>query len=109
MLLIVSRHIKVKTQLISAVVHMDEKTPHMYLCFIPITEDGRFSAKDIVGYKKKLTWRQDEFWKYVVKKYPVLERGESAPKTERDHIPPRLFKGMVHLNKQRKKLYLSAV
>ena len=30
--------------IISAVVHMDEKTPHMHLCFVPLTEDGRLSA-----------------------------------------------------------------
>ncbi len=90
--------------IISAVVHMDEKTPHMHLCFIPITEDGRLSAKDIVGNKKKLTLWQDEFWKHMVKKYPALERGESASKTGRDHIPPRLFKEMTHLNKYRERL-----
>ena len=90
--------------IISAVVHMDEKTPHMHLCFIPITEDGRLSAKDIVGNKKKLTWWQDEFWKHMVKKYTDLERGESASKTGREHIPPRLFKEMKHLNKYRTKL-----
>ena len=33
--------------IISAVVHMDEKTPHMHLCFVPLTEDGRLSAKEI--------------------------------------------------------------
>lgn len=90
--------------IISAVVHMDEKTPHMHLCFIPITEDGRLSAKDIVGNKKKLTWWQDEFWEHMVKKYPDLERGESASKTGREHIPPRIFKEMKHLNKYRAKL-----
>ncbi|MCD8181389.1 MAG: plasmid recombination protein [Firmicutes bacterium] len=90
--------------IISAVVHMDEKTPHMHLCFVPITEDGRLSAKDIVGNKKKLTWWQDEFWKHMVKKYPTLERGESASITGRDHIPPRVFKEMTHLNKYREKL-----
>ena len=31
--------------IISAVVHMDEKTPHMHLCFVPLTADGRLSAK----------------------------------------------------------------
>ena len=40
----------------------------------------------------------------MVKKYPELERGESVSKTGRDHIPPRLFKEMAHLNKQREKL-----
>jgi hypothetical protein len=90
--------------IISAVVHMDEKTPHMHLCFVPLTEDGRLSAKDIVGNRKKLTWWQDEFWKHMVKKYPELERGESASETGREHIPPRLYKEAVHLNSLRDKI-----
>lgn len=87
--------------IISAVVHMDEKTPHMHLSFVPLTNDGRLSAKEIIGNKKKLTWWQDEFWKHMVKKYPDLERGESASQTGREHIPPRLFKQAVHINRQR--------
>ena len=93
-----------KETIISAVVHMDEKTPHMHLCFVPLTEDGRLSAKDIMGNKKKLTWWQDEFWKHMVKKFPDLERGESASLTGRDHIPPRVFKEMTRLTKQKEKL-----
>ena len=87
--------------IISAMVHMDEKTPHMHLCFVPLTEDKRLSAKEIVGNKKKLTWWQDEFWKHMVGKYPDLERGESASETGRTHIPPRLFKEAVHLNRMK--------
>ena len=87
--------------IISAVVHMDEKTPHMHLCFVPLTADGRLSAKDIIGNKKKLTQWQDDFWKHMVKKYPDFERGESASETGRTHIPPRLFKEAVRLNRQK--------
>ena len=90
-----------KSTIISAVVHMDEKTPHMHLSFVPLTSDKRLSAKDIVGNKKKLTWWQDIFWKHMVRKYPDLERGESASETGRTHIPPRLFKEAAHLNRQR--------
>ena len=90
--------------IISAVVHMDEKTAHMHLSFVPLTPDGRLSAKEIVGNKKKLTWWQDKFWEHMVKKYPDLERGESASQTARDHIPPRIFKEMTHLTQQRQKL-----
>ena len=93
-----------KDTIISAVVHMDEKTPHMHLCFVPLTEDKRLSAKEIVGNKKKLTWWQDEFWKHMVKKYPDLERGESASETGRTHIPPRLFKEAVHLNRMKEQI-----
>ena len=89
---------------VSAVVHMDEKTPHMHLCFVPITEDGRLSAKDIVGNKKKLTQWQDEYWSYMVKKYPDLERGESASETGRTHIPPRIFKQATKMHRLEQKL-----
>ena len=93
-----------KETIISAVVHMDEKTPHMHLCFVPLTADGRLSAKEIVGNKKKLTQWQDRFWEHMVKKYPDLERGESASETGRDHIPPRLFKEAVHLNRMKEQI-----
>ena len=90
--------------IISAVVHMDEKTPHMHLSFVPLTADGRLCAKEIVGNKKKLTQWQDRFWEHMVKKYPDLERGESASETGRDHIPPRVFKQMARLTKQAERL-----
>ena len=90
--------------IISAVVHMDEKTPHMHLCFVPLTEDGRLSAKEIVGNKKKLTQWQDKFWEHMVKNYPDLERGESAGETGRDHIPPRVFKEAVYLNQMKEQI-----
>ena len=93
-----------KETIISAVIHMDEKTPHMHLSFVPLTEDGRLCAKDIVGDRKHLTWWQDEYWKHMVKKYPDLERGRSSSETGRDHIPPRIFKEMTLLTKQRRKL-----
>ena len=96
----IQQHQDPKT-ILSAVVHMDEKKPHMHLCFVPLTEDKRLSAKEIVGNKKKLTWWQDEFWKHMVGKYPDLERGESASETGRTHIPPRLFKEAVHLNRMK--------
>ena len=89
---------------VSAVVHVDEKTPHMHLCFVPITADGRLSAKETVGNKKKLTQWQDEYWKHMVKKYPDFERGESASITGRTHIPPRIYKQATKLNRLEKKL-----
>ena len=89
---------------LSAVVHMEEKTPHMHLSFVPLTADGRLSAKEIVGNRQKLTQWQDAFWEHMVQKYPDLERGESASKTGRTHIPPRIFKQATHLNRQLDKI-----
>ena len=90
--------------IVSAVVHMDEKTPHMHLSFVPLTADGRLCAKEIIGNKKKLTQWQDAFWEHMVRKFPDLERGMSASQTGRAHIPPRVFKEMTKLNRQREKL-----
>ena len=89
---------------ISAVVHVDEKTPHMHLCFVPLTPDNRLSAKTIIGNKKKLTQWQDEFHAHMVKKYPDFERGESASSTGRVHLPPRQYKAAVQLTAQREAL-----
>jgi len=89
-----------KENIFTAVVHLDEKTPHMHLCFTPITQDGRLSAKDIIGNRTQLTQWQDDFFAHMVKAYPDLERGESASVTGRRHIPTRVFKQAVRLTKQ---------
>ena len=89
-----------KDNIFTAVVHMDEKTPHMHLCFTPITEDGRLSAKEIIGNRTQLTQWQDDFFAYMVKSFPDIERGESANVTGRRHIPTRIFKQAVWLTKQ---------
>ena len=83
---------------------MDEKTPHMHLTFVPLTEDNRLSAKDILGNRASLSKWQDDFHAHMVRAYPHLERGESALKTGRKHIPTRLFKQAVSLSKQAKSI-----
>ena len=90
--------------ILSAVVHMDEATPHMHLCFVPLTKDGRLSAKDIIGNRKTLIKWQDDFWSHMTEKYPDLERGEAAADTGRKHIPPRLFKDLNRLTRQKKEM-----
>jgi len=89
-----------KHNIFSAVVHLDEKTPHLHLCFTPITEDGRLSAKEIIGNRVQLTKWQDSFFDHMVKAFPNIERGESASTTKRRHIPMRLFKQAVKLTRQ---------
>lgn len=36
-------------------VHMDERTPHIHCVLVPLTEDGRLSAKEIMGNSVKLS------------------------------------------------------
>lgn len=89
---------------VSAVVHLDEKTPHMHVTFVPLTQDGRLSAKDIIGNRKHLIAWQDAYWQHMVSKFPELQRGESASTTGVKHIPPQVFKQMVRLTKQSKRI-----
>ena len=81
-----------KENIISAVVHMDEKTPHMHLCFVPITKDGRLSSKEIIGGPKGLSKWQDEFYDHMAKQYPDLTRGTPARVSHRQHVPVYMFK-----------------
>ena len=89
-----------RENIFSAVVHLDEKTPHMHLGVVPITKDGRLSAKEIIGNRVQLTKWQDDFFKHMVKSFPDIERGESASRTGRKHIPTRVFKQAVKLTRQ---------
>ena len=91
-----------RENIVSAVVHMDEKTPHLHLTFVPLTKDNRLCAKEIIGNRANLTKWQDDFHAYMVEKYPDLERGESASRTGRKHIPTRLFKQAVALSMLKK-------
>ena len=75
-----------RENIVSAVVHMDEKTPHLHLTFVPLTKDNRLCAREIIGNRASLTEWQDDFHAYMVEKYPDLERGESASRTGRKHM-----------------------
>ncbi len=83
-----------KENVVSAIVHMDETTPHMHLCFCPITKDGRLSAKEILGNKADLSKWQDAFYEHMHGYYPSLERGMPSAQTHRKHIPAYLFRAM---------------
>lgn len=86
-----------KENIISAVVHLDEATPHMHLCFVPITKKGRLSSKEIIGGPKGLVNWQDKFYAYMHEKYPDITRGTPARLTHRKHIPPFMFKAAGEL------------
>ena len=67
-----------RENIVSAMVHMDEKTPHLHLVFVPLTKDNRLCAKEIIGNRANLTKWQDDFHACMVEQYPDLERGDSA-------------------------------
>ena len=83
-----------------AVVHMDEKTPHMHLCFVPITPEGKLSAKYFLGNQKSLSEWQTAYHERMSARWNELERGQSSMITGRKHIPTWLFKLGGRLDKQ---------
>jgi len=50
-----------KQNLIRFTLHMDEKTPHIHAVVVPITSDGRLSAKEIIGDRKDMSNRQTRY------------------------------------------------
>lgn len=74
--------------IISAVIHYDETTPHLHVISVPLTKDGRLSARDVIGNKAKMSKTQDQFFEQVGRGYG-LERG-------------------VHMDGQEKKQHISA-
>lgn len=89
-----------KENIISAVVHVDEKTPHMHLSFCPITKEKKLSAKNILGNQAQLSNWQTEHHEYMSAKWGELERGISSMITSRKHIPVWLYKQAERLDKQ---------
>ena len=84
--------------IISAAVHMDEKTPHLHLCFVPLTRDGRLSAKEVLGNKKAMIRWQDDFYACMAERWPELERGTPAVETKRKHLTPQWYKKVTAMD-----------
>lgn len=73
---------------VSAVIHYDETTPHLHILSVPLTQDCRLSARDVVGNRTHMSHLQDDYFREVGKGYG-LERG-------------------VHMDGQEKKQHTSA-
>ena len=75
-----------KENVISAMVHMDEKTPHMHFLHVPVTSDGRLCAKDIYT-KTALRKLQDELPKHLQKMwFPDRARRGAAKRLGKKNI-----------------------
>lgn len=75
--------------MVSATIHFDEKTPHMHVNFVPVTEDGRLSARDLFS-PGKLRKFQDDFNKHCKDNGYDLERGKLDSK--RKHLSVEEYK-----------------
>ena len=90
--------------IISAVVHMDEDTPHMHLLFIPVihTTDKQGNKIDKVCcrdfWKGKNSYRdlQNSYFKHISEKGFKLERGELVEVTNREHYSVQEYKRITN-------------
>ena len=85
--------------IVSAVVHYDETTPHLHIVSVPLTADGRLSAREIVGNKKNMSHLQDEFFEQIGRGYG-LERGTRSDGQERRQHVSAQEKRMQELEQQ---------
>ena len=77
---------------ISAKVHMDEKTPHMHFLHVPVTTDGRLNANKIYT-RESLKKLQTELPRYLQSRGFDLQRGvEQEPGAKKRHLNTREFK-----------------
>ncbi|RRD72422.1 MULTISPECIES: MobV family relaxase [unclassified Desulfovibrio] len=81
-----------KENVISAMVHMDEKTPHMHFLHVPVTKDGRLNANSIYT-RESLKILQTEFHRHLHSKGFDIQRGvEQEPGAKKKHLDTREFK-----------------
>ena len=74
--------------IIAAVVHNDESTPHMHLNLMPVTKDGRLCSKQLFD-KPQLQQLQTDFYEAVGKRWG-LQRGKEG--SQKNHLSTAEFK-----------------
>lgn len=75
-----------KSRMISAVIHLDETTPHLQVASVPLIFDEKgahLSAKRLMGDRNTYRTRQDRFWGEIGAKRG-LERGELVKYDEKE-------------------------
>lgn len=90
--------------IISAVVHMDEDTPHMHLLFIPVihTTDkqgnkiNKVCCRDFWRGKNSYRDLQNSYFKHISEKGFKLERGELVEVTNREHYSVQEYKKITN-------------
>ena len=78
-----------KSNIVRFTLHRDEKTPHYHCVVVPITKDGRLSARDLIGGNQQLKELQD---RYAESMRPFgLSRGISSDHTAVHNISTREY------------------
>ena len=95
---------------IAAVVHNDETTPHMHLNLMPVTKDGRLCSKQLFD-KPQLQQLQTDFYESVGKRWG-LQRGKEG--SQKKHLSTAEYKAKKIIEqaeaiKQENQIYADAL
>lgn len=59
--------------IVSAVIHVDETTPHLHFDFVPITKSGGLSAREVVGDRAQMRKTQARFLEAMQERVPYAK------------------------------------
>ena len=59
--------------IVSAVIHVDETTPHLHFDFVPITKSGGLSAREVVGDRAQMRKTQARFLESMQERVPYAK------------------------------------
>ena len=62
-----------ETNIVSAVIHVDETTPHLHFDFVPITKKGGLSAREVVGDRAQMRKTQARFLEAMQERVPYAK------------------------------------
>ncbi len=96
--------------IVSAVVHLDEDTPHMHLIYIPVIHTKNKQGNDIDKISCRDFWKgknsyrdlQDKFYNYISLKGFKLERGQAVEVTGNQHISIEEYKKITNYENTKK-------
>jgi len=95
-----------KDNVICAIAHFDEKTPHMHLQVVP-NDNGKLNAKRWTAGRKMMSDMQTDFANHVIKKGWDLERGTIG--STANHKTVKEFYNMINNSVDNKPTLLSKV
>lgn len=87
--------------IVSAVIHVDETTPHLHMDFVPLTKDGRLSARDVLGNKGKMKKTQENYLKSMQERFPELNFQRKQDEIT-NGLEQKLFEKFTHLLREEK-------
>ena len=98
--------------IISAVIHLDEGTPHMHLVFVPVVHTKDKEGNDIDKVCSRDFWKgrdsyktlQNNFYDYITSKGFELERGIEVKQTGAKHVKIEDLKKITNFENTKKVL-----